>query len=93
MNKIRFAVVGLGRMGRGQIREILKNVPARYELASDITEILPAQTAPFDPFGQTIDFTASQFSKEKVVYKGKENSLSATVQFCRYEDVVIALAR
>ena len=68
-------------------------VPARYELASDVTEILPAQTAPFDPFGQTIDFSSSQFSKEKVVYTGKENSLSATVQFCRYEDVVIALAR
>ena len=49
MNKIRFAVVGLGRMGRGQIREILKNVPARYELAavcdlcSDRMEGLPAE--------------------------------------------------
>ncbi|MBQ3351229.1 MAG: 4'-phosphopantetheinyl transferase superfamily protein [Thermoguttaceae bacterium] len=67
-------------------------VPARYELASDVTEILSAQTASFDPFGLTIDFTASQFSKEKVVYTGKENSLSATVQFCRYENVVVALA-
>ena len=49
MDKIRFAVVGLGRMGRGQIREILKNAPARYELAAvcDITaermEGLPAE--------------------------------------------------
>ena len=34
MDKIRFAVVGIGRMGRGQIREILKNVPNRYELAA-----------------------------------------------------------
>ncbi len=68
-------------------------VPARYELVSDVTEIALAQTAPFDPFGLTLDFTASQFSKEKVVYTGKENSLCATVQFCRYEDVVIALGR
>ncbi len=67
-------------------------VPARYELASDITEILPAQTAPFDPFGLTLDFSASQFSKVKVVYTRNENSLCATVQFCRYENVVIALA-
>ncbi|MBR5711363.1 MAG: 4'-phosphopantetheinyl transferase superfamily protein [Thermoguttaceae bacterium] len=67
-------------------------VPARYELASDVTEIALAQTVPFDPFGLTLDFPASQFSKEKVVYTGKENSLCATVQFCRYEDVVVALA-
>jgi predicted dehydrogenase len=49
MNKIRFAVVGIGRMGRGQIREILKNVPNRYELAAvcdvcaDRMEGLPAE--------------------------------------------------
>ena len=46
--KIRFAVVGLGRMGRGQINEILKTAPERYELAAvcDVTpdrlEALPA---------------------------------------------------
>ncbi len=68
-------------------------VPALYDLASDFTEILPAQTAPFNPFGLTIDFSGSQFSKEKVVYTGKEETLSATVQFCRYEDVVVALGR
>ena len=65
-------------------------VPARYELVSDVTEIALAQTAPFDPFGLLLDFSAPQFSK--VVYTGKENSLCATVQFCRYEDVVVALA-
>ena len=49
MNKIRFAVVGIGRMGRGQIKEILKNVPSRYELAAvcdvcaDRMEGLPAE--------------------------------------------------
>ena len=49
MSKIRFAVVGIGRMGRGQIREILKNVPGRYELAAvcdrcaDRMEGLPAE--------------------------------------------------
>lgn len=68
-------------------------VPARYELASDVTEIALAQTVPFDPFGLTLDFSASQFSKEKVAYTGKENSLCATVQFCRYDNVVIALGR
>ncbi|MBR0236923.1 MAG: 4'-phosphopantetheinyl transferase superfamily protein [Thermoguttaceae bacterium] len=67
-------------------------VPARYELASDVTEVAFAQTAPFDPFGLTLDFSAPQFSKEKVVYTGKENSLCASVQFCRYEDVVVAMA-
>lgn len=67
-------------------------VPARYELVGDVTEVALAQTAPFAPFGLTLDFSAPQFSKEKVVYTGKENSLCATVQFCRYEDVVIALA-
>ena len=65
-------------------------VPARYELASNVTEIALAQTAPFDPFGLTLDFSAPQFSK--VVYTGKEETLCATVQFCRYEDVVVALA-
>ena len=68
-------------------------VPARYELASDVTEVALAQTAPFAPFGLKLDFSASQFSKVKVVYTRNENSLCATVQFCRYEDVVIALAR
>ena len=49
MSKIRFAVVGLGRMGRGQINEILKNAPSRYELAAvcdisaDRLEGLPAE--------------------------------------------------
>ena len=68
-------------------------VPARYELVSDVTDVQSVQTAPFDPFGLTLDFSASQFSKVKVVYTRNENSLCATVQFCRYEDVVIALAR
>ncbi len=68
-------------------------VPARYELASVVTEISPAQTAPLDPFGLTLDFSAPQFSKQKVVYTGKENTLCTTVQFCRYEDVVVALGR
>lgn len=68
-------------------------VPARYELASDVTEVALAQTIPFDPFGLLLDFSAPQFSKEKVAYTGKENSLSATVQFCQYENVVIALGR
>ena len=67
-------------------------VPARYELASDVTEVLPAQTAPFDSSGLLLDFSAPQFSKEKVVYTGKGKTLSATVQFCLYGDVVIALA-
>ena len=49
MSKIRFAVVGIGRMGRGQIREILKNAPSLYELAAvcdvcaDRMEGLPAE--------------------------------------------------
>lgn len=67
-------------------------VPARYELASDVTEIALAQTAPFDPFGLLLDFSSPQFSKEKVVYIGKEEKLCATVQFCQYEDVVVAMA-
>ena len=67
-------------------------VPARYELPVDVTEVALAQTASFDPFGLTLDFSASQFSKEKVVYTGKENSLCATVQFCRYDNVVVAMA-
>ena len=75
------------------IQTLEQFVPARYELASDVTEIALAQSAPFDPFALTLDFSAPQFSKEKVVYTGKDNTLSATVQFCRYEDVVIALAR
>ena len=67
-------------------------VPARYELVSNVTEVQSAQTAPFDPFGLLLDFSAPQFLKEKVAYTGKENSLCATVQFCQYEDMVIALA-
>ena len=49
MNRIRFAVVGLGRMGRGQISEILRGAPSRYELAAvcdvaaDRLESLPAE--------------------------------------------------
>ena len=48
MDKIRFAVVGLGRMGRGQINEIFKYALSRYELAAvcdicaDRLENLPA---------------------------------------------------
>ena len=67
-------------------------VPARYEFASDVTEIALAQTVPFDPSGLLLDFSGSQFSKVQVVYTGKEETLSASVQFCRYDDVVVALA-
>ena len=48
MNKIRFAVVGIGRMGRGQIGEIFKYASSLYELAAvcdvcaDRMEGLPA---------------------------------------------------
>ncbi|MBQ2620491.1 MAG: 4'-phosphopantetheinyl transferase superfamily protein [Thermoguttaceae bacterium] len=67
-------------------------VPTRFELASDVTEVQPAQTAPFDSSGLLLDFSAPQFSKEKVAYTGKEETLCATVQFCRYEEVVAVLA-
>ncbi len=49
MKKIRFAVVGLGRMGRGQIGEIFKYASSQYELAAvcdvcaDRMENLPAE--------------------------------------------------
>ena len=68
-------------------------IPARYELVSDVTEIAVAQRAPFDPFGLLLDFSGSQFSQKKVEYRGKEETLSAAVQFCRFDNVVVALAR
>ena len=67
-------------------------IPARYELVSDVTEIAVAQTAPVVPFGLLLDFSGSQFPQEKVAYKGKKETLSATVQFCRFDNVVVALA-
>ncbi|MBR5162228.1 MAG: 4'-phosphopantetheinyl transferase superfamily protein [Thermoguttaceae bacterium] len=68
-------------------------IPARYKLVSDVTEIAVAQSAPFDPFGLLLDFSGSQFSQKKVVYTGKEETLSAAVQFCRFDNVVVALAK
>ena len=68
-------------------------VPARYELNSSISALQPAQTTPFTPYGSLIDFSDPIFSLEKAVYTGKEKTLQAVVQFCQFDNVVIALAK